>query len=179
MMIVRRLFVVPLANDHHGKTTMVNALLARGLGVSSPGDKGSRTLVSPWGRRINAYVFVRSYQEKEKKKHKSVAAALIANDPHWEDRELIVLPSHVRNAKRDVDEIIAAAHGAGFDAVCATVIFTGLRPENRSLHADIWQSDWDERWTVPNPRNAKEPPDGQLLTLGCDLWTWICRALVM
>jgi hypothetical protein len=48
--------------------------------------KSDRSLVSPWGRPIDAYVFGRSYQEKEKAPHgpyDSVEAALDGNDPHW------------------------------------------------------------------------------------------------
>jgi hypothetical protein len=177
MMITRRLFVVPLADNNHGKTTAINALLMQGLGAASPEETGVRTLISPWGRQIDAYVFVRSYQETEKKKHKSVAAALSASDRQWKERDLIFFPSHVRNAKGDIAEMIAAAHGAGFDAVCATFIFTGARSENRSIHSDIWSQPWDERWTVPNPRDHDKPADGQLRALGCDLWTKICAAL--
>jgi hypothetical protein len=80
MMIARRLFVVPLANNDHGKTTIINALLAQGLSAPSPERKGARTLISPGGRNIDAYVFVRSYQETEKSAHKSVAEALKDND---------------------------------------------------------------------------------------------------
>jgi|HubBroStandDraft_4_1064222.scaffolds.fasta_scaffold1427303_1 hypothetical protein len=72
MQIARRLFIVPLANNDHGKTTIVNALLSQGLGAPSPQRKGRRTLVSPGGREIDAYVFVRSYQETEKREHDSV-----------------------------------------------------------------------------------------------------------
>jgi len=68
----------------------MNALVSQGLGAASPGRKGARSLVSPWGREIDAYVFVRSYQETEKSEHGSVVNALDANDPSWRERELII-----------------------------------------------------------------------------------------
>jgi hypothetical protein len=178
--IARRLFVVPLANNEHGKTTMLKALVSQG------GDfqferlrKAQRRLVSPWGREIDAFVFGRSYQETEKGQHRSVVAALDASDPQWRERELIIMPSHVSGSESDVDEMIEAAHGAGFDVICATVVFTGDDQRNRAGFSAILIKHWDERWTIPNP--IRDPDDreleSQLRALGSDLWTWICRAL--
>jgi hypothetical protein len=175
MMIARRLFVVPLGNNNHGKSTIMNALLSQGLGGPSPGKKGVRTLTSPGGRKINAYIFGRSYQETEKPKHKSVAEALKENDPDWKKRELIIFPSHVSRSETDVEEMISLAHGAGFDIICAAAV---LDADKRSRLADVWQAGWDERWTVPNPdRRHKENQTAQLEALGRDLWMRICKAL--
>jgi hypothetical protein len=175
MKIARRLFIVPLANNDHGKTTLLNALLAQGLGARSPERKGVRELVSPAGRHIDAYVFVRSYQETEKKEYKSVKKALNGNDRHWTDRELIVFPSHVHGSGADVDEMIAAAHEAGFDIVCASVL---LDDDDRRSASSIWSKEWDERWSIPNPHQENEEDRrAQLAALGCDLWVRICRAL--
>jgi hypothetical protein len=175
MRISRRLFVVPLGQNKHGKSTAMNALLSQGLGTASPGQKGARRLVSPWGRKIDAYVFVRSYQEKEKKPHRTVQGALDVNDKSWRERELIVFPSHVHNSSHDIDEMIDAAHSAGFDAVCASLIITGDGGDDRQGFAEIWRKNWDERWTVPNPRT--ENWQKQVEAIGRDLWTWICGAL--
>ena len=145
-----------------------------------PGKKGVHSLTSPWGREIDALVFVRSYQETEKTKHKSVINALNAVDPDWKTRELIVMPSHVGSSRGDVKQMISAAHDAGFDAVCASVIFTGVSGNNPSQVSRIWRQNWDERWTVPNRHHdtiKKKKLDGQLQALGCDLWTWVCRAI--
>jgi len=47
MQIARRLFVVPLANNNHGKTTMVRALVKQGQGSSIKSvKKGSRLRVA-------------------------------------------------------------------------------------------------------------------------------------
>jgi hypothetical protein len=183
MRIARRLFVVPLADNDHGKSTMMNVIVSQGLGASSPGVKGRRKLLSPWGREIDAYAFIRSYQETEKNAHGSVVAALDHNDSQWRERELIIFPSHVARSAADIDEMIEAAHVGGFDAICATVIFTGTKGENRAIFSDIWKKHWDERWTVPNPylhpddANFRSLFEAQVRALGCDLWTWICRAL--
>jgi len=147
MRIARRLFVVVLADNDHGKTHMMNALLSQGLGSPSPGRKGYRVLRSPWGRRIFSYVFVRSFQETERGEHRTVEAALDANDPEWRKRELIIFPSHVEvDATR---QMLKSAHNAGFDVVCAAIV---LGDGDRRSCADVWDLGWDERWTVPNRR---------------------------
>lgn len=175
-MIARRLFVVPLANNDHGKTAIMNALLSQGLGAPSPERKGARTLISPGGRNIDAYVFVRSYQETEKSTHKNVAEALKQNDPDWKKRELIIFPSHVSDSEGDIDEMILLAHQGGFDIISAAVL---LDEDRRSRLADIWDKPWDERWTVPNVTQDDEETRGaQLQALGRDLWWWICKTLV-
>lgn len=139
-----------------------------------------RELVSPWGRQIDAYVFGRSYQEREKGDYGGVEEALDANDPGWRERELVIMPSHVSNIENDseeddIDQMIDVAHAAGFDVICAAVIFTGPEGQNRAQFADIWRKPWDKRWTIPNPRISE--PEGQLEALGRDLWTWIYKAL--
>jgi hypothetical protein len=136
-------------------------------------------LTSPWGRSIDAYIFGRSYQETEKAQHGSVGDALDGSDAQWRERELIIFPSHVSNSDDDIDEMIEAAHQAGFDAICATVVFTGDDPEDRTAFSNIWAKDWDERWTIPNVRLAPDDQtlEPQLNALGSDLWTWICAAL--
>ena len=178
MKIVRRLFVVPLANNNRGKSTMIRALVSQGLGREFQVQrKGVRLLTSPWGRPIDAYIFGRSFQEVERYDHGTVEDALDANDPGWRLRELVIMPSHVtdQTADDDIDEMIDAAHSAGFDAVDATVIITGSDLDDRSQYTDIWRKPWDERWTIPNPNS--DNAEGQLEALGRDLWTWICRAL--
>jgi len=176
MKIARRLFIVPLANNNHGKTTLLNALLAQGLGAPSPERKGRRELISPAGRHIDSYVFVRSYQETEKKRYKSVDNALKANDPNWNERELIIFPSHVYRSAADIGEMIDAAHRAGFDIISASVIL--YDPDDRYSASSIWKKRWDERWTIPNPPQENEGQlKAQLTVLGGDLWVLICKAL--
>ena len=178
MRIVRKLFVVPLANDDHGKSTMIRALVSQGLGRAVRLQrKGVRDLVSPQGRHVDAYVFGRSYQEVEKYDHGSVEGALDSNDPLWRDRELIIMPSHVAAADQgDIRGMIDVGHSAGFDVVAASVILTWDGGDNRAPFPGIWGMSWDERWSIPNPWN--DSPEGQLEALGRDLWTWVCRGLV-
>jgi hypothetical protein len=177
MKIVRRLFVVPLADNNHGKSTMIRALVSQGLGKAVQlQKKGVRDLVSPWGRHIDAYVFGRSYQEKEKGIYGSVEAVLVGNDPSWRTRELIIMPSHVSpQDHKDIQGMIAVGHSAGFDVISAAILLEGNGNSNRSDFPPIWVMPWDERWTIPNP--VIDNPEGQLEALGRDLWTWICRAL--
>lgn len=181
MKIIRRLFVVPLADNDHGKTTIISSLASQGLGDKYvKRRKSAKTLTSPFGREIDAYIFGRSYQEVEKGVHGSVEIALHANDPTWFCRQLIIMPSHITNIDNhdeldDVEQMIQAAHGGGFDAICASVEhesnFTRQRKEFRSA----WSKNWDERWTIPNPH--QQDPTGQLDAIGRDLWTWISKSL--
>ena len=182
MRIARRLFLVPLADNNHGKTTIVKALVAQGTGMTfGTIRKSARSLMSPWGRPIDAYVFGRSYQETEKKKHRSVDRALKAADPNWRTRELIIMPSHVTyiqnsNQPDDIDQIIELGRSAGFDLICATVLLADTTGYVDRTHlSEIWLKTWDERWTIPNPHS--KDPSGQLEALGRDLWTWTCRTL--
>jgi hypothetical protein len=139
--------------------------------------KGVRSLTSPWGRQIDAYVFGRSYQEVERSACGSVVSALDKNDRRWRERELVVMPSHVsRNCHEDIEEMISAAHSAGFDAVSASVLLIEEDgASNRDDMSPIWSFPWDMRWTLPNPWSRT--PNGQLEALGRDLWTWVCDAL--
>jgi len=56
--IRRRLFVVPLAENDHGKTTLVRSLVSQGTRNSYMKlPKGERTLYTPWAQAVDAYVF--------------------------------------------------------------------------------------------------------------------------
>lgn len=180
MNITRRLFVVPLANNDHGKSTILKALVA--LGISKEMQihrKGARLMFSPFANRmVDAYVFGRSFQEKEKGKHGSVETALDSNDPDWRKRELVIMPSHIAAADHtDIQDMIDVAHSAGFDAVAASVILSWDGGDNRADFPDIWRMSWDERWNIPNPW-SDDNAQAQLEALGHELWTKIARTLV-
>lgn len=181
VMIARRLFVVLLADNNHGKTTMIKSLVEQGLRRSFKKlDSGNRKLVSPTGRFIDALIFGRSYQETEKANCESVISALNKKDNDWWSRELIIMPSHVTGILNsgkpdDVDEMVEAAHGAGFDAICVSVILSKSIERKYTSYSDIWIKDWDERWTLQN--KEEEDPKAQLEALGHDLWTWISKAI--
>jgi hypothetical protein len=168
---LRRLFVVPLAQNNHGKTRIVNSLLSQGLGRPSPGRKGRRLLRSPWGREIDSLVFVRSFQETEKNHHKRVVGALETEDTAWSTRELVILPSHLD--AQDVNEMITAAHENGFDAIAASIL---LNDDERGNYTECWRQSWNKRWIIPNPFTEMDW-EAQAEALGRDLWTWICQAL--
>lgn len=168
MRVCRRLFVVPLADNDHGKSTLIRALVSQGRGINMGGLRhGVQRLESPAGKTVEALVFPRSYQECEKSEHGSVEGALSAVDPAWRTRALVIMPSHL--IIDDVREIVRTARRAGFDAVAAPVII----PEHDDLAgnglSDSLGTSWEARWTVHNPRtdNWQE----QVQALGRDLWT--------
>lgn len=180
-MITRRIFVVPMANNNHGKSTIIKAMVSQGsrrkIGLHK---KGSRKLLSPWGRNIDAYIFGRSYQEVERKERGSVISALNGNDPEWRTRELIVMPSHVEQKDHsDIKTMIDIAHSAGFDVIAVPVILVQEDgTSNRSQMEPILQFYWDARWTILNNSiiNTSDQ-EGHLQAIGHDLWSWICRTL--
>lgn len=177
MYICRRLFVVPLANNDHGKSTIVRSMVSQAIGRRiGLHRKSARDMVTPWGRHVDAYIFGRSYQEVERGNYGSVAAALDGNDPQWRQRDLIVMPSHVAAADiADIQEMIDAARPAGFDTVAVPVIYWDDTSDNRAALAPALALDWNMRWSIPNP--WQDDPSGQLWALGNDLWSWISRGL--
>lgn len=178
MNICRRLFVVPLADGDHGKSTIVRSLVSQGVRQNIKlHKKDVRRMITPWGQTIDAYVFGRSYQESEKSKHGSVKKALDNNDADWEKRELIVMPSHIGGSSdiTDIQEMIRLAHLAGFDAIAVPIVYYDDQDDNRAALAPALALNWDARWTVSNP--WQKDPEGQLVALGNDLWSWISRAL--
>jgi len=177
MYICRRLFVVPLANNDHGKSTIIRSLVSQGIGRKvGLHKKARREMVTTGGRHVDAFIFGRSYQEVEKGKWRSVVAALDGNDPGWRQRELIIFPSHVgTNDIADILEMLNAAHSAGFDAIAAPVVYSDGEGDNRTELAPALALPWNGRWTIPNA--WQKDPTGQLWALGNDLWSWISQAL--
>ena len=173
MQILRRLFVVPLANNDHGKSSLVRAVLAQGTGRPVPHNRprGPAVLQSPWWRTVNALVFIRSFQEAEKGKHGTIENSLDAADADWRTRELILFPSHL--VRTDVSRMVITAHANGFDAISVAVL---LHDEERANFRECWSVRWDERWNVPNPL-VEEGWEEQIRGLGSDLWTRICQSL--
>lgn len=199
MRLARRLFVVPLADNDHGKTSIMRSLLSQAEaydylpGTSWP-RKDPRVVSSSQGRLINSYMFPRSCQETEKPKYNSVIDTLDNNDNNWRSRELIIMPSHVSDIQDpkshidDIDQMIAVAHSGGFDAICASVMFCNNNLDEPldlcdcELYDDVHRRLWDERWTIPNKWHDSCAPDnrylaGQLDALGRDLWSWISKAI--
>jgi len=169
--ITRRLVIVPLANNDHGKTRMIRAMVRQGERRDiQVVQRGTRTLLSPWGRVIDALIIPRSYQETLAAEFGSVEQALNAVDSSWRQRDLVVLPSHLVAA--DCDSIIRLSHRAGFAAVSVSVL---LDPCEVARSAECLGLPWDERWTVSNDRSPA--PEGQVDALGHDLWAWAAAAL--
>lgn len=169
--ITRRLLIVPLANNNHGKTHLIRAIVRQGehrdLQVV---QRGPRSLSSPSGRPVDALVIPRSYQETLAGEFGSVEQALNTVDPSWRQRALVILPSHL--AIPDCEAIIGLAHGAGFDAIAVSIL---LNPGEIAQSQGCLALSWDERWTLSNDQTADHA--GQVEALGHDLWVWIAAAL--
>lgn len=165
--LVRRVFVVLLADGNHGKSTLIQRLISLGQHWKyQRAHKGARVMRSFEGREIDALIFPRSFQEIEGKDHDTPREALDAIDPkQWFKRELIVMPSHVNLA--DVKAMLETAHSAGFDAVCASMMHL-----ERDWHdyPKVWALDWDERWTLVNRETGpRKEIEGGLNALAASL----------
>jgi hypothetical protein len=167
----RRLFLVILANNDHGKTTLIRGFLnqAGRLEYAKP-QKGKRMLTTPWAQEVDSYVFVRSFQETEKSTHPTPGEALLANDGGWTQRDLIVMPSHLDAS--DCAAMIDEAHKNGFDAIAIRVLFDRAEVSAGSACTAL---PWDARWTLDNVRVEDWTP--QVLSLGGDLWGAVSAAL--
>jgi hypothetical protein len=173
--IRRRLFVVPLAENDHGKTTLVRSLVSQGTRNSYMKlPKGERTLYTPWAQAVDAYVFPRSFQEAEKKDHPKVKDALDANDRRWRQRDLIIMPSHL--FPNDCAGMIAEAHAAGFDAL-AVSIFLDRKEIEKERYVKCMSLSWDARWCVDNKKNSNS--NDQVEALGRDLWVAISATVFL
>ncbi len=168
--ITRRLIVVPLANNDHGKTHIIGSLVRQGERRDIRVQRGSKMLISPWGRSIDALIIPRSYQETLSAEFGPVEDALNAVDSSWRQRDLVILPSHL--VPDDCETIIGLAHGAGFDAIAASVL---LESAEITRFEQCLQLPWDERWTLANDRTTE--PTALLDALGHDLWAWIAAAV--
>ena len=175
--ISRRLFVVLLGNDARGKGTIVNGLLSQGLGQDSPRQKCARQLTSPFGQTISSVVYIRSYQEYEKAHlHYNVEESLRNLDSEWNNRQLIIMLSHVgQQLTKDGEKMICLANSYGFDTIGVPVV---LYNDDLEKASDFLKLDWDERWTLWN----QELNDDNVITalcsaLGRDLWARICRTM--
>lgn len=169
--ITRRLFVVPLAENAHGKTQIIRAVVRQGERRElEKVQRAPRTLASPWGRTIDALIIPRSYQETLAGEFGSIEQALDGVDRGWRQRDLVIFPSHV--VPGDCATIIDLAHRAGFDAIAVCVL---LDPAEIAQYQECLRLTWDERWTLSNDRQPD--PAGQIDALGHDLWAWVAAAL--
>ena len=171
--VVRRIFIVPLANDRHGKSTLMLNFVNQAARASYSRVRHSpRTLWTPSGKLVDSYIFVRSFQETLKPKYGDVAAALNAKDPSWRSRELIMLPSHADPS--DCAEILAVAQGAGFDVFAFPVLLSWS--ELAQLESCL-KLGWDQRWTILNSTAKDWRRQSQFIA--SDLWGRVSRLLVV
>lgn len=169
--IVRRIFFVPLANDAHGKTSLLKALhnqAARKFRKAP--HRGKKLFITPWGREVDVLFSPRSYQETLKKDFGTIRKALTGISPDWTSCELVIFPSHLDTG--ECGEILNVAHEAGFDCICMPVF---ISTAEMAEYADCLSLNWDERWTMFNDKTNKSAP--QLSALGHDLWTWLAAAI--
>jgi len=174
----RRIFLVPLANDEHGKGRIINGFISQARHdyyVSA--NKNPYTLTSHANDKIDAFIFPRSYYEVEKGEYNTVRDCLYDHDSFWERLDLIVLPNHTYD--RDFDDnkqMVRCARDAGFDPICVPILFDAEYPSSVHEHLRL---KWSERWTIFNAdREHSTSMDQQLRSIGKDLWWRVSKEIL-
>lgn len=188
--VVRKLFVVPLGENNHGKSSIVRSMIQIAKGEPAPWKKAAHILTTPTGARISSLAFPSSYQEQEKPKGNSVSRALSdlakANGKSaWFTYDLIIYPSH--DDRADLETMLDLGQGCGYDMVAVSITLDESYPP---AHQDCLKLPWSERWVVRNHKlrqfKAKGAEDKNLLLtsqaraqidmLAAQLWSQIDRA---
>ena len=184
---VRKLFVVPLAENNHGKSLIIRSLV-RLAGASVTGWKRQTMILTTLGgQRISALVFPSSLSEMQHREpDKTKAEDFLRDlDRSWWTYDLIILPSHEKTA--DVDGLIKLGQRHGYDMVVVAIV-KNEKAISAALRNCFGQS-WNERWILRNPRilrfqveNIKLGPltaraSAQIDTLAGHLWTRIQRTM--
>jgi hypothetical protein len=187
--VMRKLFVVPLGENNHGKSNIVRAMIQIAKGEPAPWKKAAHILATSTGARISSLVFPSSYQEQEKPKGNSVSRALSdlakANGKSaWFTYDLIIYPSH--DDRADLVKMFNGGQGYGYDMVAVSITLDESYPP---AHQDCLKLPWNERWIVRNYRlrqfKGKGAEDKNLLLtsqarahidmLAAQLWSQIDR----
>ncbi len=188
--VIRKLFIVPLGENNHGKSSIVRAMIQVAKGEPAPWRKAAHILTAPTGARLSALVFPSSYQEQEKPKGNSVLRALsdlarAKGKSPWFTYDLIIYPSH--DDRVDLEAMFELGQGHGYDMVAVSILLDESYPPP---HQDCLRLPWSERWTARNYRlrqfKAKGAEDknleltgqarAQIDMLASQLWSQVDRA---
>ncbi len=184
---VRKLFIVPLAENNHGKSLIIRSLV-RLAGANVTGwTRHSMILTTFSGQRISALVFPSSLSEMQHREpHKTKVEDFLEElDEGWWTYDLIILPSHETRA--DIDKMIWLGQRHGYDMIAVTI--TKNERTLSTAHCDCLGRPWNERWTLRNPRINKflleqrklgpltQRANMQIDSLAGHLWTRIQRTM--
>jgi len=172
-MLRRKLFLVLLGNDKHGKGHIIRPLVTLMEPHLEKPPKGRRRLQLRPGCLVDSYIFIRSYQEYEQPDYgDDIGRCLDANDADWRQRDLLLMPSHIE--LNHLGAMIDIAHAAGFSAVVAYILMSHGEIAN---YGGALQLNWDERWEIWNFTNQNFW-EVQCSSIGNSLmwriFRWIC-----
>ncbi|MDE1155342.1 MAG: hypothetical protein PW735_06370 [Acidobacteriaceae bacterium] len=184
---VRKLFVIPLAENNHGKSLIIRALV-RLAGASVTGWKRQAMILTTLsGQRISALVFPSSLSEMQHREPAKTTAEDFLKDLDrcWWTYDLIILPSHENPI--DIDALIHLGQRHGYDLIAVSL--TKNERVLSAAHRDCLEKRSDERWTLRNHRMGKFLVEEKKLaplttqasvpidSLAAHLWTRIQRTM--
>lgn len=188
--VIRKLFVVPLAENDHGKSLIIRQVVRIARGEHRGQKRGEHALMLSSGQIVSAIVFPASLSEQQHREPGlTVESALAGVDPHWWTYDLIIFPCHVDPS--DVRRMRMLAHAFGFDAIVANITRNeGVRP-SADLQTCLAQN-WDERWWIRNETIARfgienaerghstlsRRANARIGMLAAHLWSRIGRAML-
>lgn len=164
----RKLFIVLLGDDKHGKSTILQELAEFGSKHQKsyhPNRPIGLLKLYCENTVVDAYIFRRSYQEylMTEKGYKEEIERAIEKEvgADWFNKDLIIMPLHCscRSKVSGVDlarRLIDFVRGYGFDVIVAYIILDSDELKNKNCCREILKLSWDKRWELYNPRISPE-----------------------
>ena len=146
--VMRKLFIVPVAENNHGKTLVLRSVVRLARGQHRGQIRDSHKLMLASGQVVSAIVFPSSFQEQlHREPGLSIEGALRRVDKNWLTYDLIIFPSHENPA--DVESMLLLAHRHGYDAIIVNFTRNEGWPTSEAMQ-ECFQQNWEQRWIIRN-----------------------------
>ena len=184
----RKLFLVPIAENNHGKSLILRDLVRIGTGEYTGQKRRALILTLPTGQRVSTLFFPSSISEQVGRNGSlTIQKALETLDKRWWTYDLIILPTH-ENVE-DCQSMIRLGNRHGYDMIAVSFI---KKEEFSIMHHDCLELPWGERWTVRNyhlPSFTVDKIEGkraqitkkakaQVMSLAAHLWARVGTAML-
>ena len=162
----RKLFIVLLGDDNHGKSKLLQKLAEFGSKHQKSYPRAIKHLKLYCGNAVvDTYIFRSSYQESPSLAghyNKDIERAIrdkIGED--WFTKDLVIMPFRCEcgskiNSVNLARRLIDFAHSYGFDVIVAYIILDSDELKKKNCCRDILKLNWDKRWELYNPRISQD-----------------------